>query len=63
MNYTCGNCKNLKYRNGYLYPYSCRYEKELSFTVNGLEQRVKEGFKCDKYEYDELPLDIVYFEW
>ena len=39
MNYSCGNCKFLKYREGYLYPYQCKYSKSVALTVNGLEKK------------------------
>ena len=50
----CFTCKNLEYRKNYVYPYRCLKHKAERFSEDECVRRVKEVYKCDKYEEADL---------
>lgn len=50
MNYSCGNCKYMKYREEYLFPYKCEKDKAKSYMREEIDRRINIGYKCDKYK-------------
>ena len=51
MDYSCGNCKHMKCYPDRLYPYKCDLNKAVSFGRANIEQRIRDGFKCEKYVF------------
>ena len=50
----CFTCKNLEYRENYVYPYRCLLNKAERFSEDECLRRVMEVYKCDKYEEGDL---------
>lgn len=51
----CLTCKNLEYRNNYVYPYRCLKHKAERFSEKELERRYFSGEECKDFEQRRWP--------